>query len=138
MQLSHLLLMGGMSGLVAVLAHSVIHSIYQLIRPHGTLSNPLSVTDAFLHLICGAGLGLLFGLSWGLAAIVGVPWWVRGVTFALLCWVPLSLPAVVAAWASTAPERGLSTKTMAMMASRWAMTCLIAGLTCAWSWDNSF
>jgi hypothetical protein len=137
-ELSYLLLMGGMSGLVAVLAHSVLHSIYGLIRPQVVTADPLSITDTFLHLICGVGLGLLFWLSWGLAALVGVPWWVRGVTFALLCWVPLLLPAVVAAWVSTAPQRGLSTKTMAMMASRWAMTCLIAGLTCAWSWDNSF
>ncbi|HEY0940638.1 MAG TPA: hypothetical protein VGE08_11120 [Steroidobacter sp.] len=138
MELSHLLLMGGMSGLVAVLAHSILYSIYELIRLRGTHSSSLTVTDAFLHLICGGGLGLLFWLSWGLAAIVAVPWWVRGVTFALLCWVPLSLPAVVAAWVGTPPERGLSTKAMAMMASRWGMTCLVAGLTCAWSWENSF
>ncbi len=65
------------------------------------------------------------------------PWWIRGLSFAMLCWVPLSLPAVVAAWISAAPERGLSTKTMALMASRWAMTCLIAGLACAWSWERS-
>lgn len=138
MELSYLLLVGGMSGLVAVLAHSVIYSIYELIRPRGTPSSTLTVTDAFLHLICGGGLGLLFWLSWGLAAIVDVPWWVRGVTFAMLCWVPLSLPAVVAAWVGAAPERGISTKAMSMMASRWAMTCLVAGLTCAWSWENSF
>ena len=138
MELSYLLLMGSMSGLVAVLAHSVLYSIYELIRARSTPSTSLTVTDAFLHLICGTGLGLLFWLSWGLAGIVDVPWWVRGVTFAMLCWVPLSLPAVVAAWVGAAPERGLSTKAMAMMASRWATTCLVAGLTCAWSWDKAF
>lgn len=138
MELSYLLLMGSMSGLVAVLAHSIIYSLYELIRARGPSVNSLTVTDAFLHLICGSGLGLLFWLSWGLAAIVDVPWWVRGATFAMLCWVPLSLPAVVAAWVGAAPERGLSTKAMAMMASRWAMTCLVAGLTCAWSWDKAF
>jgi hypothetical protein len=130
-------MMGSMSGLVAVLAHSVGYSIYELIRWRGTNLSALSLTDAFLHLICGTGLGLLFWLSWGLAAMVDVSWWVRGLTFAMLCWVPVSLPAVVAAWISAGPDRGLSTKTMAMMASRWAMTCLVAGLTCAWSWERS-
>jgi hypothetical protein len=136
-ELSYLLMMGSMSGLVAVLAHSVGYSLYELIRWRGTNLSSLSLVDAFLHSICGTGLGLLFWLSWGLAAIVDVPWWVRGLTFAMLCWIPVSLPAVVAAWISAAPERGLSTKTMAMMASRWATTCLIAGLTCAWSWERS-
>ena len=138
MELSYLLLMGGMSGLVAVLAHSVIYSFYELIRRRGTQLSSFDLSDALLHLICGTGLGLLFWLSWGLAALVDVPWWVRGVAFALLCWVPLSLPAVMGAWISAAPGRGLSTKTMAMMASRWATTCLIAGLTCAWSWERAF
>lgn len=136
-ELSYLMLMGSMSGLVAVLAHSVLYSIYELVRQRGTTVSSLSLTDAFLHLICGTGLGLLFWLSWGLAAIVDVSWWVRGVSFAMLCWAPVSLPAVVAAWISAAPERGLSTKAMALMASRWATTCLIAGLTCAWSWERS-
>lgn len=136
-QLTYLMMMGSMSGLVAVLAHSVAYSTYELVRRRDTDMNSLSLTDAFLHLICGTGLGLLFWLSWGLAALVDVPWWVRGVTFATLCWVPLSLPAVVAAWINVEPGRGLSTKVMAMMASRWATTCLIAGLTCAWSWERS-
>lgn len=137
MALTYLLMMGSISGLVAVLTHSVLYSVYELIRGRGTTMNSLSLTDAVLHLICGTGLGLLFWLSWGLAAMVDVSWWVRGLSFALLCWVPVSLPAVLAAWISTAPERGLSTKMMAMMASRWATTCLVAGLTCAWSWERS-
>lgn len=135
--LSYLLIMGSLSGLVAVLAHSVIYSLVELIRSGGSQMNSVSFTDAFLHLICGTGLGLLFWLSWGLAGMVDVPWWVRGLSFAMLCWVPVSLPAVVAAWISAAPERGLSTKTMALMASRWATTCVIAGLACAWSWERS-
>ena len=136
MELSYLLLIGGMSGLAAVLGHSVLYSLYELVRSRGG-SSSLSLVDAFLHLICGSGLGLLFWLSWGLAALVDVTWWVRGLSFALLCWVPISLPAVVSAWVGTAPERGLSTKTMAMMASRWAATCLVAGLSCAWTWERS-
>jgi hypothetical protein len=135
--LSYLLIMGSLSGLVAVLAHSVIYSLVELIRSGGSQMGSVSFTDAFLHLICGTGLGLLFWLSWGLAGMVDVPWWIRGLSFAMLCWVPVSLPAVIGAWINVAPERGLSTKTMALMASRWATTCLIAGLACAWSWERS-
>jgi len=135
--LIYLLLMGSLSGLVSVLTHSVLFSIYELIRSRGTAIGSVQITDAFLHLVCGAGLGLLFWLSWGLAAIVDVLWWVRGVSFAALCWFALSLPAVLNAWLSAAPERGISLKAAAVMASRWAMTCLIAGLTCAWSWQRS-
>jgi hypothetical protein len=136
-ELTYLLLMGSLSGLVGVLGHSVVYSIFELVHSRGTRIGPLQLTDAFLHLVCGTGLGLLFWLSWGLAAIVDVPWWVRGLSFAMLCWVPLSLPAVLNAWLSAAPERGLSAKMTAVLASRWATTCLIAGLTCAWSWERS-
>jgi hypothetical protein len=121
--------------LLGVLAHSVVYSVFELIRSRGTAGGTLQLTDALLHLICGAGLGLLFWLSWGLAGLVEVPWWVRGVTFASLCWLPISLPAMLNAWISA--PRGLSTQTIAAMASRWATTCLIAGLTCAWSWERS-
>jgi hypothetical protein len=126
-------MMGALSGLVGVLAHSVVYSVFELIRSRGKAMGTLLLTDAFLHLICGAGLGLLFWLSWGLAGLVEVPWWVRGVTFASLCWLPISLPAVLNVWFSTQ----LSTKTVAAMATRWATTCLIAGLTCSWSWERS-
>jgi hypothetical protein len=135
MELSYLLLMGALSGLVGVLAHSVVYSMFELIQSRGRVGGTLLLSDAFLHLVCGSGLGLLFWLSWGLAGLVDVPWWVRGVTFAALCWLPISLPAVLNAWISA--QRALSTKAIAAMATRWATTCLIAGLTCSWSWERS-
>ena len=106
MELTYLLLMGALSGLVGVLAHSVVYSVFELIRSRGTAGGTLQMTDAFLHLVCGAGLGLLFWLSWGLAGLVEVPWWARGATFAALCWLPISLPAVLNAWFSA--QRALS------------------------------
>ena len=135
MELTYLLLMGALSGLVGVLAHSVVYSVVELIRSRGTAMSTLQLSDAFLHLICGAGIGLFFWLSWGLAGLVEVPWWVRGVTFASLCWIPISLPAVLSAWLGA--QRTLSAKTLAALATRWATTCLIAGLTCAWSWERA-
>lgn len=135
MELSYLLLMGALSGLVGVLAHSVVYSVFELIQSRGRVGGTLLLSDAFLHLVCGSGLGLLFWLSWGLAGLVEVPWWLRGLTFAALCWLPISLPAVLNAWISA--QRTLSTKALAAMATRWATTCLIAGLTCSWSWERS-
>jgi hypothetical protein len=129
--------MGSLSGLVGVLAHSVIYSVFELIRSRGKEMGTLQLSDAFLHLVCGTGLGLLFWLSWGLAGLVEVAWWVRGMTFAALCWVPISLPAVLNAWLSAQPTNALSAKMVMAMTSRWATTCLIAGLTCAWSWERS-
>jgi hypothetical protein len=39
-----------------------------------------------VHLCAGVGLGVLFWLTWGLAAVVGVPWWLRGVLFGTAIW----------------------------------------------------
>ena len=85
-----------MSGLISVLAHAVICSAIDLVRrkspPSRSRTQQLDVLDALLHMLCGTGLGLLFWLSWGLAAVVDVPWWVRGLTFGGLCWLRWRCP----------------------------------------------
>jgi len=134
-ELSYLMLTGSLSGLVSVLGHAVVGSAMDLLRErggHGALSGapPVLFSDALLHMLCGTGLGLLFWLSWGLAAVVDVPWWVRGLSFGSLCWLALALPSAL----SVALARDLTLKAAAVIASRWASTCLIAGLACAWSW----
>lgn len=134
--LSYLMLTGSLSGLVSVLAHAVAGSALELLRGRrdvtsdAVLGAPLQVSDAILHMLCGTGLGSLFWLSWGLAAVVDVPWWVRGLSFGSLCWLALSLPAVL----GMALNRLIPLKASATIAARWASTCLIAGLACAWSW----
>jgi hypothetical protein len=139
MELSYLLLLGSLSGLVSVLAHAVLASLLDTIRRRTTAQavhdghSQLQLTDALLHMLCGTGLGLLFWLSWGLAAIVAVPWWVRGVTFAGLGALTLTLPAILdIAW-----TRGLTQRMTFLIASRWATTFLVAGLACAWSWERA-
>jgi hypothetical protein len=139
MELSYLLLLGSLSGLVSVLAHAVLASLFDMVRrrpaalPVHAEHSQLQLTDALLHMLCGTGLGLLFWLSWGLAAIVAVPWWVRGVTFAGLGAMTLALPAILdIAW-----TRGLTQRMTLLIASRWATTFLVAGLACAWSWERS-
>lgn len=137
MELSYLIFTGALSGLISVLGHSVICSGLALLqatpRAQTFAANTRGeVFEALLHLCAGAALGLLFWLSWGLAAVVDVPWWVRGVSFGSLCWLALALPAA----ASLAIASRASIGSTAATAARWATTCVIAGLSCAWSWDR--
>ena len=76
MYLTYLMLTGSLSGLVSVLLHSILASARTSVRP-GAVIPPLEISDALLHMLYGCGFALLFWLSWGLAAVVAVPWWVR-------------------------------------------------------------
>jgi hypothetical protein len=131
MDLTYLMLTGSLSGLVSVLLHSILASALAAARP-GTAATPLQLSDALLHMLYGCGFALLFWLSWGLAAVVDVPWWVRGLSFGSLCWVSFAVPSVTGA----ALSRGLPVATIAALALRWATTSVIAGLACAWSWER--
>jgi hypothetical protein len=142
MERSYLLLLGALSGLVSVLLHAVLWSLLELIRPAvGTARDSgarsamarLDIPDIALHVMWGIGLGLLFWLSWGLAAVVSVPWWTRGLVFGGLAWAFMGLPAIV----SLARARGGSRGATSVIALQWATTCVIAGLACAWSWERA-
>lgn len=133
MELSYLLLIGSLSGLLSVLLHSVVGSAIGWLRQPAAEVPPLQYSEAALHMICGTGLGLLFWLSWGLAAVVQVPWWVRGLTFGGLCWLAFAVPGTV----NLALLRSVPAATTFAVASRWGTTCLFAGLTCAWSWERA-
>jgi hypothetical protein len=136
MELSYLMLTGSLSGLISILAHSVVWSGVELARGATKRAAGLAtvaVSEALLHMLCGIGLGLFFWLSWGLAALVAVPWWVRGLSFAALCWFVLAIPMLL----ELAFAQRLSARTAALTASRWATTCIIAGLACAWSWERA-
>jgi hypothetical protein len=139
MELFYLLTVGSLSGLVSVLSFSVLDTVIELLRGRGASvasASTLQLTDAFLHMVCGLGLGLLFWLSWGLAAVVDVAWWVRGLSFAGLCWSALSLPATLTSWLA-ASAQPMTVRAAALIAARWALTCVIAGLACAWSWERA-
>jgi uncharacterized membrane protein (Fun14 family) len=138
MELSYLIFTGALSGVISALGHSVAWSAVSLLQspPQARTfasSTTIEVLEILLHLCAGALLGLLFWLSWGLAAVVDVAWWVRGVSFGSLCWLALALPVTV----SLALTQRVSATSAASTASRWATTCIIAGLSCAWSWDRA-
>lgn len=136
MERSYLLLTGALSGLVSLLAHAVIWSIAEMIQPRmrvtSAANRQLDVPDILLHLLAGTGLGLLFWLSWGLAAIVAVPWWWRGLAFGGLTWLALATPAVI----SMARAKQIPFGPALLIATRWGTTCMIAGLACAWGWER--
>ena len=140
MERSYLLLLGALSGLVSVLLHAVLWSVVDMVRPAAS-RNPetravmakLDLPDILLHVMWGIGLGLLFWLSWGLAAVVSVPWWQRGLMFGGLAWAFMGLPAIV----SLVRARGATAGSMTVIALQWATTCVIAGLACAWSWERA-
>lgn len=136
--LSWLMFMGSLSGLISVLAHAVAGSALGMLRGRATdvaaLEPSLQAPQALLHMFCGMGLGLMFWLSWGFAAVVDVPWWVRGLSFGAICWVALTLPCLI----STALVRPIAFKDWAAVASRWLGTCLISALACAWGWERIF
>jgi hypothetical protein len=143
MERSYLLLLGALSGLVSVLFHVVLWSLIELARPAGSgapinvetraAMTRLDVPDILLHVLAGIGLGLMFWLSWGLAAVVSVPWWARGLMFGGLAWAVLGLPAMLSLMRARSGARGAT----AVIALQWATTCLIAGLACAWSWERA-
>ena len=134
MELSYLLFTGSLSGLVSILGHSVLWSLVEVGRPRrpGTYDLQVQIAEAFLHMVLGVTLGFVFWLSWGLAAIVEVAWWVRGLTFGALAGMVL-----VPALASMLLTGQMSHSVLATFASRWLTTCIVAGLSCAWSWASA-
>jgi hypothetical protein len=133
MELEQLLFAGSLSGLVSILGHSVLWSAVAMVRrpAPGAYDPQVQIYEAFLHMLCGISLGLLFWLSWGLAAIVQVAWWIRGLTFgglAALLLVPIATNFGV--------ESRIGLKHFATLGSRWLTTCLFTGLSCAWSWER--
>jgi hypothetical protein len=139
MELSYLLFTGALSGIISALGHSVVWSAIGLLQSPAQArtfapSATVEVLEILLHMCAGAALGFLFWLSWGLAAVVDVSWWVRGLSFGSLCWLALALPTSL----SFVMVQRVPAAVAASTASRWATTCVITGLSCAWSWDQVF
>lgn len=136
MERSYLLLTGSLSGLVSILAQAVLWSLAEAAFPRlqaeNAASRQLDVPDILVHMAAGVGLGLLFWLSWGLTAIVDVSWWQRGLIFGGLTWAVLIAPSVI----SVARAMQIAVVPATVLAMRWATTCVIAGLACAWSWER--
>src|SRR5215510_10892647 len=122
MELSYLLFTGSLSGLVSILAHSVVWSLIDSVRARraGAFDPQVQISEALLHMLAGIALGLLFWLSWGLAAIVDVTWWLRGLTFGGIAAL-LTLPPLL----NMRFAGRLDSPLLVLFGSRWLTTCLV-------------
>ena len=87
---------------------------------------------ALLYAAGGAMLGFLFWLGWGLIAIVNAPWYATGLLFGLASWAAIAVPmlgALALRLRDFAPVA-------AIHALEWLVTCIVAGLLCAFSWQR--
>jgi hypothetical protein len=132
-----LLLYGAMGGLASVLVAAVLRPWLSAVGrtdvTPGATRLPIpswrEVLEAGTHVCAGAGIGVLYWLSWGFAAIVTVPWWVRGLAFGLACSVTITLPLLIA----VALRARMQPRMLAALLLEWFYTCSLAALACAWS-----
>lgn len=135
MPLALLMIYGSMGGLASVLLGALVKPFLPGLGPEGQAGSDLTLREcleAGTHLAAGAGIAVLYQLSWGFAALVSIPWWGRGLAFGMGCWLALVLPLVLA---STLKARS-GARVLAALASEWLCTCLLAALACAYSWQT--
>lgn len=90
------------------------------------------VLASALRAASGAVLGFVFWLSWGLIALVGLPWHAIGLIYGGLCWLALVVPAL-ATLALRWPGLG---RVASAHAVEWLFTSLAIGLLCALAWHR--
>jgi len=84
------------------------------------------------HCLLGAGLGLLYWLSWGMASVVGVTWWQRGLLFGAV------LTTLFGGGLLALLRSILHVPTALMWCWLVEVTLLstTTGLYCAWQWQS--
>ncbi len=136
MELTLILIYGAIAGLTAGTLNSIVAPFFlmrrEVVPPWRTQSIVVQLASFGVHGFAGVALAFLFWLSWGLTAIVGVTWWERGLTFALLAWAALGLPLL----ANQVLYARMTWSLVAKSAWDWLSTCLLVGMACAWCWGN--
>lgn len=134
MELTELLNAGGIAGLIGNAITTLCSFIFARLRTKETSNHSGEQRAGMLvaHLVVGIGLGFIFWLSWGFTAIVGVPWWQRGIIFALATWMLCCLPLISTQLLAVRVPRSVT----ATVAAQWLLTFMLAGLACAWSWGH--
>jgi len=98
---------------------------------HGSVGAFLQ--GALLYAACGAALGLLFWLGWGLAALTPVSWPLVGLAYSALVYGGGALPALGLLYLRLhAPPQAL-----AAVALEWLVSCLAIGQLCALAWHRA-
>ena len=124
-------------GLAGVLWSGLVTAVWlprEGAAPRGTRQDTAAqiVLASALRATAGAVLGFGFWLSWGLIALVGLPWYAVGLIYGGLCWLALVVPALATLalrWA------GLG-RVVTVHAAEWLFTCLAIGLLCALAWHR--
>jgi hypothetical protein len=137
MELMYLLFVAALATVLASAVNLALAPIWSRMRgqgSHGAYGNAFSVQFTGLIVQLGAGIlaGFLFWLSWGLAAVIGVPWWLRGASFGVAVWSAGCLPVLVG---QVVLARGHWLAALAT-ALEWLTTFLLVGLACGWSWSR--
>jgi hypothetical protein len=133
------LLAGFAGGLVGIL-WSVTVSAGLLARERGANGNAWHretlarlVAGALLYGACGAVLGFLFWLGWGLVALVEAPWLAVGLLFGLLSWAGGALPVLGMLHVRLREPRRVAV----VLAAEWLVACLAIGTLCALAWHRA-
>ena len=82
------------------------------------------------HAIAGASQGMLFWLSWGLAALSATSWWTHGIIVGLAYSLLLALP-MLAIFSSVLR---ISPRAWWIFLSEAMFTCIATGMACSWNW----
>ncbi len=138
MELTYQVLVGATAALLASLFNAALAPSYARLRARANdewraKSLRSQLAEIGVQLVAGAGLGMLFWLSWGLAAIVGVPWWLRGSSFALILWSVCCLPTLAIQLLATR----LHWSTALIYAIEWLIIFAAVGLACSWGWAKA-
>ena len=129
----------GVAGGLAGVLWSGLVTAYWLPRD-GAATAPESRQDTVAQIVlasalraaAGAVLGCIFWLSWGLIALVGLPWYAVGLIYGGLGWLALVVPPL-ATLALRWPGPGHRVTAHAV---EWLLTCLSIGLLCALAWHR--
>ncbi len=85
-----------------------------------------------LHAAFGAGIGLLFWLSWGFCAVVHLTWWQRGGLFGLINAVILIVLPVLMSHTLMKPD----TLRMKIILINGVFTTIVTALAASWAWSQ--
>ena len=84
-----------------------------------------------LHAALGAGMGLLFWLSWGFSALVHLHWWQRGFVFGLTHAIVLIVLPTLIARSLIKPSPFL----LPIAVIDGSITVLVSSLASSWAWS---
>jgi hypothetical protein len=138
-ELAQLLNAGGVAGLAVGFINGLIDSMW-LSRILSTVANnhdesnraryPLQI---LMYLLGGIGIGLLFWMSWGLAALVRIDWWERGLVFAAALWAVCCIPFGAQLYLTNR----LSARIAAVTVLQHGYSLCVISLACAWTYAKS-